>query len=399
MPTNTYVALSTQTLASPAASITFSSIPSGYTDLVFVIAGGCSTGSQNAIIEFNSDTTNSNYSTTILYGTGSAAGSARNTGSTGNYFGITDTTIGNNMIYSIQNYSNTTTFKTMIGRANGPGSGASQVRADVLLWRSTAAINRINLRLNSGANWITGTTVSLYGISAVSTVASSTPPVSGYNLWLDASDAATITQSSNLITQWNDKSGSGNNFTASGALRPSYVNNYLQNGLNTVLFSGSQGMTTPSLPWASGAFTVFSVAKIATASGYPGILETVASAGTGIGVSGGSGYYSLFKARIAPNDFSSNAPFSTSNADLLVVKSAGMSGGAITATGYKNGTSIGTASFSGGATASAASIGYDGNVGDFANMNFCELLIYPSQLSDPNRVLVENYLKSKWGIA
>jgi hypothetical protein len=162
----TYEPIATNTLGSNTASVTFSSISGAWNDLVLVIAGGCSTGSQNAIIEFNSDTTNSNYSTTILYGTGSAAGSARNTGSTGNYFGITDTTLSNNLIYSIQNYSNTTTFKTMIGRANGAGSGASQVRSDVLLWRGTNAITAINLKLNSSANWLSGSTFTLYGIKA-----------------------------------------------------------------------------------------------------------------------------------------------------------------------------------------------------------------------------------------
>jgi hypothetical protein len=162
----TYEPIATNTLGSNTASVTFSSITGTYTDLVLVIAGGCSTGSQNAIIEFNSDTTGSNYSTTILYGTGSAAGSARNTGANGNYFGITDTTLGNNLIYSIQNYSNTTTYKTMIGRANGAGSGASQVRSDVLLWRGTNAITAINLKLNSSANWLSGSTFTLYGIKA-----------------------------------------------------------------------------------------------------------------------------------------------------------------------------------------------------------------------------------------
>jgi hypothetical protein len=39
MATNTYVALDTQTLGSTAGSVTFSSIPQSYTDLVLVFAG------------------------------------------------------------------------------------------------------------------------------------------------------------------------------------------------------------------------------------------------------------------------------------------------------------------------------------------------------------------------
>lgn len=42
-------------------------------------------------------------------------------------------------------------------------------------------------------------------------------------MWLDASDTATITESGGVVSQWNDKSGNGNNATqGSGPFRPSY---------------------------------------------------------------------------------------------------------------------------------------------------------------------------------
>lgn len=394
MATNTYVALDSQTLGSAVSSVTFNSIPQGYTDLILEFSYPSSSTSGYQIgLQFNGDT-GSNYSATVLYGE-SSAGSARTTNLTYARTGHAAGTTSFFMTCNIQNYSNSATYKTVIAQN---GVVATGVYATAALWRNTAAITSVTVMIDGGT-LPAGATFTVYGVAASNPSSTTTPPVAGYSLWLDAADSVTITQSSNLITQWNDKSGNSNNFTASGSFRPTYTDNYLQNGFRTVLFGGSQGMTTPSLPWASSAFTVFSVAKIATASGYPGILETVASGGTGIGVSGATAYYSLFKARIAPNDFSGNATFSTGNADLLTVKSAGMSGGAITATAYKNGTSIGTASFSGGSTASAASIGYDGNAGDFANMNLCEILVYPSQLSDADRTSVENYLKLKWGIA
>ena len=62
-------------------------------------------------------------------------------------------------------------------------------------------------------------------------------------LWLDASDASTITTSSGLVDQVNDKSGNGRNFTASGGARPTYSTNTL-NGLAVFTFSGSQYLTT-----------------------------------------------------------------------------------------------------------------------------------------------------------
>jgi len=49
-------------------------------------------------------------------------------------------------------------------------------------------------------------------------------------LWLDANDSATITQSSGAVSQWNDKSGNGRNFTQStSANRPTYASTGLNN--------------------------------------------------------------------------------------------------------------------------------------------------------------------------
>ena len=43
---------------------------------------------------------------------------------------------------------------------------------------------------------------------------------SGMALWLDAADAATITQSSNLVTKWDDKSGNNYHATAPSGAEP-----------------------------------------------------------------------------------------------------------------------------------------------------------------------------------
>lgn len=68
-------------------------------------------------------------------------------------------------------------------------------------------------------------------------------------LWLDASDASTITQDgSNNVSQWNDKSGKGNNVTqTTAANRPAYTTAG-QRGMNVVTFDGSNDfLTTPTL--------------------------------------------------------------------------------------------------------------------------------------------------------
>ena len=72
----TYEPIATTTLGTSASSVTFSTIPGTYTDLVLVVAGTSAATNGNEM-QFNGDTGN-NYSFTLLYGTGSAAVSSRN---------------------------------------------------------------------------------------------------------------------------------------------------------------------------------------------------------------------------------------------------------------------------------------------------------------------------------
>jgi hypothetical protein len=64
---NTYEAIATQTLGSAAASVTFSSIPGTYTDLVIVCTPlRVTAGAEELVFQFNSDT-GSNYSINNSY--------------------------------------------------------------------------------------------------------------------------------------------------------------------------------------------------------------------------------------------------------------------------------------------------------------------------------------------
>jgi hypothetical protein len=160
---STYTPIATTTLGSGQADITFTSF-SGYTDLVLIVNGTPVTaGSYNLEMRFNGDTA-SNYSRTVLSGDGSAASSSRNSSQT--KIVITNegnlTTTINNQIINIFNYSNSTTYKTVLARGNRANAGLD---ATVGLWRSTAAITSIVIFL-TGSNLATGTTATLYGISA-----------------------------------------------------------------------------------------------------------------------------------------------------------------------------------------------------------------------------------------
>ena len=163
MPT-TYEPIATTTLGSAQSSVTFSSISGSYTDLVLIVNASNTAGNQDLYLQFNSDTA-ANYSRTMLRGNGTAASSFRVVASSGAYLDYatgTTTTAGEyNSVTSIMNYSNTTTYKTLLTRENAASLG---VGALVNLWRSTSAITTIDIK--STGTFALGSTFTLYGIKA-----------------------------------------------------------------------------------------------------------------------------------------------------------------------------------------------------------------------------------------
>ena len=153
----TYEPIATTTLGSAAATVTFSSISGTYTDLILVV-NGTSTATNGNEMQFNGDTGN-NYSFTLLYGTGSAAVSSMSSNISFAYAGRTNTNQSVS-ITQIMNYANTTTYKTVLTRANSNGD---IVMANVSMWRSTSAITSL---VYAGATFNSGTVFTLYGIKA-----------------------------------------------------------------------------------------------------------------------------------------------------------------------------------------------------------------------------------------
>jgi len=159
----TYEPIATYTIPSATANYTFSSISGTYTDLVIVVTGN-STAAADLWMQVNGDT-GSNYSTTQLSGTGSSALSQRSANRANfnvNFNAYMSTTVAANYIIQLQNYSNTTTYKTMLARCNNANQA---VDATVGLWRNTAAITSVTLIAN-GSTFATGSTFTLYGIKA-----------------------------------------------------------------------------------------------------------------------------------------------------------------------------------------------------------------------------------------
>jgi hypothetical protein len=158
--TTTYEKIATTTLGSSSATVTFSSITSAYTDLI-VILNPTTNAEVNLTCQFNGDT-GSNYSFTYFLGAGpgveSGSSSTQSHIVTG---GLKGGTIGT-QILQINNYSNATTYKTLISRTNASDKFVAIYTG---LWRNTSAISSLTIGTTS-SSFATGSTFTIYGIKA-----------------------------------------------------------------------------------------------------------------------------------------------------------------------------------------------------------------------------------------
>lgn len=161
----TYEQIAWQSLSTSAATVTFSSIASTWTDLRLVITP-ISTGASdyNLFVKPNSIASYYHYA---MYGTGSTIGQV-----------YTSETVGMNLIsgtgfrntptvwtmdlydYASARYKYATTFGTSRNNTNG------YVTRHAYGINSTAAITSLTISTDAGNNFATGSTFALYGIKA-----------------------------------------------------------------------------------------------------------------------------------------------------------------------------------------------------------------------------------------
>jgi hypothetical protein len=171
---NTYTLISSNVLASATTTVTFSSIPQTYTDLV--LRASVRTSRSNYLDElmtqFNGDTA-TNYSATVVTGNAAATATSQVSNNTSTRFISVDAstamanTFSNTEIY-IPNYT---------GTANKPISASTvvenndannyMVRAVANLYRGSSAITSITFQSYSDPGvftFLTGSSFYLYGI-------------------------------------------------------------------------------------------------------------------------------------------------------------------------------------------------------------------------------------------
>jgi hypothetical protein len=159
MPTPTYRPLANITLGSTAGSVTFSSIPNTYRDLVVVINGNVSSATDIAY-RLNGDSA-SNYSNVWMFGDASSSGSGSNATTEG-VVHYTNQSSQFLTTFSLIDYSATNKHKMGISRGSTVG-GLSIAYAS--RWANTAAVTTL-LCIAKGTTFTSGTTFALYGIAS-----------------------------------------------------------------------------------------------------------------------------------------------------------------------------------------------------------------------------------------
>ena len=168
---STYTLISSNVLSSSAASVTFSAIPSTYTDLVLRISSRSSfSGTNSFFLSFNGAPSGTSFSTTSLSGRGSTAFSLR----TNDYLAVeveelsqdagTTANTFNSVEYYIPNYLVSANKPVGVsGAKENNSSTVNLVNASAGLWRNTSAITSITIDEASG-NFVSGSSFYLYGI-------------------------------------------------------------------------------------------------------------------------------------------------------------------------------------------------------------------------------------------
>lgn len=165
--------------AGAQASVTFSSIPATFRDLIVrVRAGPCGTASGTVFtqFQFNGDTGANYDSITYQTGTTSPSGGnfnfeqiAQTSANFGNLVGTSSpANVANYAEATIYDYRGTTfqkAFKSLCCQKLGTSSGDVYTMTGSGFWRSTAAITEIDIILSASGTFANGSVVSLYGSS------------------------------------------------------------------------------------------------------------------------------------------------------------------------------------------------------------------------------------------
>ena len=170
---STYQLISSNTLTTSAASVTFSAIPQTYTDLVLRISTrNDDTGITETVLMTVNGLSTSIYSSTYLYAQGTFVSSARDSaraniddGIRGNGGNATANTFSNNEIY-LPNYTSSNNKVVSVHNVaeNNATTNTNWNGVSANLVQTSSAITSITLSNSTTKVFLTGSSFYLYGI-------------------------------------------------------------------------------------------------------------------------------------------------------------------------------------------------------------------------------------------
>ena len=170
--TSSYESIQTVTLTGNQSSISFSSIPSTYKHLQVrgILRGDRANTGEIVGVQFNGDTSSSNYVSHRLIGDGSTTGGSSQTAGTYSSSWVTHipgasstSSIFNGIVMDILDYA--TSNKNRVGRSFGGDVGGDKlVYFGSQLWLNTSAITSITFVPVFGTNFVQYSQLALYGI-------------------------------------------------------------------------------------------------------------------------------------------------------------------------------------------------------------------------------------------
>ncbi|HAC91970.1 MAG TPA: hypothetical protein DCF63_15295 [Planctomycetaceae bacterium] len=242
--------------------------------------------------------------------------------------------------------------------------------------------------------------------------------VANCKVWLDASDTSTISLSGSQVTQWTDKTANAYQFTQGTAANRPLSGTRTQNGKNVIDFDGTNDKLVSNAANSTWNFlhngtehTIFVafMMDVDTCNGF--MLGTSAAIFTKIGAShGGLAGDRIFSqvstgsslARVVDADVTGIGDFQTFTFVSMTMKPSNATASERVAFRYESGAAQkpNTASASVVASDATDALSIGSNSTDTFPMNgvIGEIIVYDVALSDANRILIQDYLTTKWNV-
>ena len=372
MSIETMTKLATTTLSANTASVTFSSIPQGYTDLKVLISGRTTGTSGRGYIVFSFNSSTGVYDRIWAAGyDGTQTTSARTTSETYGFFGTvpdanaTASTFGNAQFYITNYTSNNLKSYTIDAVAENNSTGTYMLTLVAGSWDNTSALTSITFyAVGDGSlssptgSFLTHSTFTLYGVKAARTAVGNSIKAVGGNISFDGT----------YVVHTFNTSGT---FTPSDSLRVDYL--VVAGGGGGGRYyagAGGAGGMRSTVGATGGGGSLESALSLTAGTSYTVTVGAGGVASTGL--TGGAGSNSVFSTITSTGggggggaNGGSNTPGQTGGSGGGGNRDASTAGGAATASpvqGFAGGTGNTGGSLTGGGGGGASEAGNtDGN--------------------------------------